>query len=238
MARGHGSSALDRLRLEVAALSPGDLLPSERALARQLGVARMTVRGAIDVLEREGVVRTRPGIGTELLPPAVSLQVGLRSFATAVREHGMEPSTRVLSLTHDTVRPPAASRHLRLPDDEPALHIRRLRLGDDRPLALEEVWFPVAVLPDVDERAVRGSLYDLLAERGLRPSEGVERVTAALPDADEVELLGIGPSSPVLRLTRTAGASGAPVEYAMVTFPADQYELEFPLPAQAPAAGA
>ncbi|HET8866785.1 MAG TPA: GntR family transcriptional regulator, partial [Agrococcus sp.] len=69
MAGTGGATALERLRSLASALAPGELLPSERALAAELGVARMTVRGAIDVLAREGLVRTRRGVGTERLSP-------------------------------------------------------------------------------------------------------------------------------------------------------------------------
>ncbi len=210
-------------------VAPGDLLPPERALAEQLGVARMTVRSAIDALTREGLLRTRPGVGTERLPSAVGLRVGLRSFAETVREHGMAPTSRMLHLARDTDRPPEAGAHLGVDDDVPVTHLRRIRLGDGRPLALEETWLSPTLLPDLDEEQAAGSLYQLYAGLGLAPTDGLELVTAALPDDDEIEALALSPAMPVLRLTRSAFAQGQPLEYATVTFPADQYELSFRL---------
>lgn len=229
MTKRHGGSTTQRLRRIVTALAPGELLPPERALAERLGVARMTVRNAIDALAREGLVRTRPGVGTERLPPSVGLSVGLRSFAETVREHGMTPTSRILHLASDTVRPADAGAHLGVADDVPVTHLRRIRLGDGRALALEETWLSPALIPSLDETAAAGSLYDLFDGLGLAPSDGIELVTAALPDDDEVESLGISPAMPVLRLTRKAFAGGAPLEFARVTFPADRYELSFPL---------
>ena len=229
MARDSGATALEGVRALAQALAPGELLPAERALASQLGVARMTVRAAIDVLEREGLVRTRRGVGTERLAPPVSLQVRLRSFASAVREHGMAPETRVLSYARSIERPTEVSEHLQVPADAETVHLRRLRLGDDRPLALEDAWLPVALVPNLDRDAAEGSLYELLERLDLLPTEGVEVVTAALPTPEEVAVLEIAPTYPVLRLTRTAVSDGVPVEYSRVTFPADRYELTFPL---------
>lgn len=229
MARDSGATALEGVRALAQALAPGELLPAERALASQLGVARMTVRAAIDVLEREGLVRTRRGVGTERLAPPVSLQVRLRSFASAVREHGMRPETRVLSYVRSTERPAEVSAHLQLDDDAETVHLRRLRLGDDRPLALEDAWLPVDLVPQLDREAAEGSLYELLERLDLLPTEGVEVVTAALPSAEEIAVLEIAPTYPVLRLSRTAVSDGVPVEFSRVTFPADRYELTFPL---------
>lgn len=210
-------------------VAPGELLPPERALAEQLGVARMTVRSAINALTKEGLLRTRPGVGTERLPSAVGLRVGLRSFAETVREHGMMPTSRLLHLGRDTERPPEAGAHLDVDADVPVTHIRRIRLGDGRPLALEETWLSPTLLPDLDEEQAAGSLYRLYAGLGLAPTDGLELVTAGLPDADEIEALALSPAMPVLRLTRSAFAQDSPLEYATVTFPADQYELSFRL---------
>lgn len=229
MARVSGSTALEGVRALAASLSPGELLPSERTLSAQLGVARMTVRAAIDVLEREGLVRTKRGIGTEKLAPPVSLQVRLRSFASAVREHGMRAETRVLSFVRSTERPAEVEEHLQLPPDAETIHLRRLRLGDDRPLALEDEWLPAALVPQLDEETAKGSLYEMLETLDLLPTEGVEVVTATLPSPEEIEVLGIAASYPVLRLTRAAIARGLPMSYSRATFPADRFELTFPL---------
>ena len=95
--------------------------------------------------------------------------------------------------------------------------------------ALEDAWLPVALVPQLDREAAEGSLYELLERLDLLPTEGVEVVTAALPSAEEVEMLEIAPTYPVLRLSRTAVSDGVPVEFSRVTFPADRYELTFPL---------
>jgi len=229
MTKQRRGSTTERLREIVLAVPHGQLLPAERALAEQLGVARMTVRNAIDALAREGLVRTRPGVGTERIPTPVGLSVSLRSFAEIVREHGMHPDSDVLHLARDTERPPEVSRHLGIGDDVPVMHLRRVRLGDDQPLALEETWLSPELIPELDELTAAGSLYELFAGRDLAPTDGVELVTAGLPNADEIEALDLTPALPVLRLVRKAFAKGRPLEYATVTFPADRYELSFPL---------
>lgn len=218
------------LREQVLALAPGERLPAERALAEQWGVARMTVRTAIAALAREGLVRTVHGSGSTRVAPPVSLQVRLGSFAAAVEAQGLRPGTRLLELGVDPDPPAGAVEHLGA-DGLPALLVRRLRLGDDLPLALEEAWLPRHLFPDLDEAAAAGSLYAHLAAHDLLPDAGEETVRADLPDPEEVRLLGISASRPVLRLSRRATVRGTAVEYARAVFPGDRHELMFSLDA-------
>lgn len=220
----------EALREQVLALAPGERLPAERALAEQWGVARMTVRTAIAALAREGLVRTVHGSGSTRVAPPVSLQVRLGSFAAAVESQGLRPGTRLLGLGVDPDPPAGAVEHLG-DAGMPALLVRRLRLGDDLPLALEEAWLPRRLVPDLDEAAAAGSLYAHLAVHDLLPDAGEETVRADLPDAEEVRLLDISASRPVLRLTRRATVRGTAVEYARAVFPGDRHELVFGLDA-------
>jgi GntR family transcriptional regulator len=219
----------DRLRETVLALSAGEPLPGERQLAEELGVARMTVRQAIAALAREGLIRSVHGRGNLRSPEPLQLRVRLGSFADALREHHLEPSTRPLECVVDTDPPEPVATFLGLGRGEAAVRIRRLRLGDGIPLALERTWLPRAVVPDLTEDDLAESLYHYLEPRRLLPDSGEESVVAGLPDEAEVRLLDIADSRPVLRLVRKALVGGRPLEYAEAVFPADRCELWFPL---------
>jgi GntR family transcriptional regulator len=221
-------SVRESLRELVLSLPPGDRLPPERALAEQWGVARMTVRHAIAALAREGLVRTVHGSGSVRLPGSMALQVRLGSFAEAVEAQGMHPSTRLLALGVDDDPPHEALEHLGA-DAGRLLCLRRLRLGDDIPLALEETWLPQDLVPSLTESTAAESLYAHLAAHGLLPDAGEETVRADLPDEQEVKLLGMSASRPVLRLTRRATSRGVPIEYARAVLPSDRHELSFAL---------
>ncbi len=219
----------DQLRDTVLRLSPGEPLPPERQLAEEWGVARMTVRQAIAALASEGLVRSVHRRGNLRAPNPLSLRVRLGSFADTLRELHLEPTTRPLECRVDEDPPEAVVAFLGLAGDERALRVRRLRLGDGVPLALERAWFPAALVPDLDEKDLSESLYHFLEPRGLLPDSGEESVVAALPDDEEAELLDMPASRPVLRLVRRALTDGRPIEYAEAIFPADRCELWFPL---------
>jgi DNA-binding transcriptional regulator YhcF (GntR family) len=86
-----------RLRELIASSRIGDRLPSERALSLRWGVARMTVRHAMDALVAEGLVERRHGSGTYVVPQPLVRLLGLTSFSQDMRERGLVPSSRLLS---------------------------------------------------------------------------------------------------------------------------------------------
>ncbi|MGS2619413.1 GntR family transcriptional regulator [Micromonospora sp. LZ34] len=227
--RSKHAAIREELRAMVFALAEGELLPAERHLAERWGVARMTVRQALAALAREGIVRTVHGRGTVRAPESMQLRVRLGSFADAVREHDMAPSTQMLEHVADQSPPVEVAAFLKLDPGEAALRIRRLRLGDDVPLALERTWLAASLVPDLTEDVLSNSLYHYLEGRGLLPDSGEESVVADLPNNEEIRLLDLVSSRPVLRLVRRAFAGHRPIEYAEAVLPADRYELWFPL---------
>lgn len=225
------SQVISRLRTLADNLGAGAVLPTERALAQEWGVARMTVRGAIAVLTREGRLRAEQGRGTFIQPPAIALRVRLGSFADEIKRAQLNPTTRTLERALDDAPPDAVRAHLRLRAGTKAVRLDRLRLGDGNPLALEHVWLPARLARALLKGEPPASLYAWLSERGHAPDAGEETVAVGFPTATEQHHLAISSATPVVRLTRRASAGGVPVEYAEAVLPADRYELWFPLAA-------
>ncbi|MFC6707990.1 GntR family transcriptional regulator [Flexivirga alba] len=215
------------LRVQVEQLEPGAALPSERELAQQWAVARMTIRRALAELVNAGLVRTVHGSGSVRAPQPVSLRVQLGSFAAALRAHHLHPETEILDAGTDP-EPPTAVRDFLGPGNG-AICVRRLRRGDGVPLALERTWLRADLLTLEEARHLTGSLYDHLARDGRQPDGGEESVRADLPDAEEARALQLPATRPVFRLTRRARLAAQPVEYAEAVLPADRCELWFPL---------
>lgn len=215
------------LRVRAEQLAPGETLPSERELAHEWGVARMTIRRALAELVNAGVVRTVHGSGTVRAAQLMPLRVQLGSFAAALRTYQLHPETRLLDAAPDP-EPPSLVRDF-LGAGVGVTRVRRLRLGDGTPLALERTWLSADLLSVEEARRLTGSLYDHLAAGNHRPDAGEESVRADLPDGDEAGLLQLPSTRPVLRLTRRATLRAQPVEYAEAVIPADRCELWFPL---------
>ncbi len=207
-------------------LSPGDRLPTEHDLAAWLGVSRMTLRHALGELVQRGlVVRTvgRRG-GTFVAEPKLDQDVTtLAGFSEQLRRHGMVAGAQVLAAAQIPASPKAAAA-LGLTDGDPVLEVRRIRLGDGRPMVLEHSLFPARLFPGMLGCRLDGSLYELLDDKfGQRPHRAKETFEPVIARVREAEALEVEEGAPLMLVERTAySRTGLPLEYARDLFRGDR----------------
>jgi GntR family transcriptional regulator len=202
-------------------------LPSERELAAQFNVSRMTVRQALVDLAREGVIYTRVGKGTFVAGPKIDQQLhALSGFSQDVRARGGHPSSKVLEARVIPASPEVAAALRILPEADVVL-LTRLRLADGVPLAIEAAHLPLALVPDLlSHDFATESLYSVLEnEYGLLLTQAEQTIEAALANAREIELLELTPPAAVLRIQRLTLADSVPVEYVLSTYRGDCYKF-------------
>lgn len=162
-----------RLHKDLAALidatEPGDRLPTEPKLAKQLGVSRATLREAMRTFETQGLLLRRQGVGTFVVRPTQVLESGLEvleSIATLAKRTGLP--VELGDITIDT-RPATSeeSRALELEAGEMVVSVSRVILAESRPVAFLIDILPEEVVPrDEFPTDFNGSVLDLLIERG------------------------------------------------------------------------
>ncbi|KQS66282.1 GntR family transcriptional regulator [Modestobacter sp. Leaf380] len=206
-------------------LPAGAALPSERRLCELHGVSRITVREAVGQLVAEGVLVRVPGSGTFVGERPARSRLHLASFAEDMRRMGLTPSTVVLGLALADP-PPATRQALALAPDEPAWHLRRLRLADEAPMSVDDGWYAADVAPDLDAHDLTGSVYTLLGEvYGATVDRAEQSVRATAADPDTAVLLGLPAGAPVLAFDRVARSGGRPVEHTRSVYRGDRYEV-------------
>src|SRR5580700_621082 len=212
--------------IAVGALMPGDRLPTEQDLAAWFGVSRMTLRHALAELAKRGLVTKEVGRhgGTFVAAPKLEQDLTtLAGFSEQLRRNGMVAGARVLSARS---RPagPAARAALQLGAGDQVHEIRRIRLADGRPVALEHSLFPAARFPGMLDARLDGSLYELLeVTYGLRPHRARESLEPVTAGAREAEVLEVELGAPLMLVERTAYArSGEPLEFARDLFRGDR----------------
>lgn len=187
-------------------LGPGAMLPGERELAGRYGVARATVRRALEDLTTRRVLERRHGAGTFVRRPAIAQPLMASSFHEDMRRRGLEPSSTLL--WWDTVVADVAlAGSLEMPGGERVLRVCRVRLADGEPMTLETLHVPAARVPGMtgDDLDGDASYYELLATRfGRRVSSGVQSVAPVVLGATEAGHLGVTAGVPALSFVRTS----------------------------------
>jgi GntR family transcriptional regulator len=217
----------ERLELLIAGLAPGEPLPAERDLARDLGVARMTLRRAVDGLVEEQRLIRRQGSGTFVATAKVTQRLAATSFSADMRSRGLRPGSRTI----EARRFPAGmmlAALLDVPPQTDVLFVRRLRLADDEPMAVEDLHVPATVAPGLAGDDLEGtSFYDLLADRYDDPVvSGTQTVEPAVVGPAEAALLGVDPGAPVFLFERTSRVrSGGVAEFVRSTYRGDRYRI-------------
>lgn len=206
---------------------PGSPAPSERELVERFGVARMTVRQAMDALVAEGLLQRIPGRGTYFARPrrAATPAVG---FTEEMARRGLQAQshTMLARLEHAG---PGVARALGLREGAEVVHWRRLRRADGSPVCIEDLYVDDALVPGLLEQDLPTSFYAELAARNLRPTWVEDAVSADVATEEEADLLDLLPGSPVLRRQRRALADDRIVEICRSAYRSDRYTMRLQL---------
>jgi GntR family transcriptional regulator len=218
--------------------APGQRLPSERELCARFDVSRVTLRRALTGLAEEGLLTPSHGRGWYVAANRVGEPANvLMSFSAMARSMGLTPSSRVLA---QEVRPADLDEagQLGVAPGARLLDLRRLRMLDDLPVAIDRSRVPLAVAPRIAEAAFeRGSLYDALTEAGAVPHRADYSVEALPADPEQAELLDLQPGQPLLVTKQVTYATDRRViELGGIIYRGDRYRFRATLLAPLPGA--
>jgi GntR family transcriptional regulator len=207
-------------------LDIGQAIPSERQLSTDFGVSRLTVRAALDELVREGFLVRRRGSGTFVSEPKIAQELTMTSFSEDMRQRGMRPGSKTLSL-ETTLAGAYLGRCLHVSPSERIVVAKRLRLADDETMAIETLHVPERIVPGITRKDFDSSFYDLLTNRyGVEIDGGMQAIEPTVTDEEESELLGVPLHSPAFQFERTTrAADGRIVEFVRSIYRGDRYRL-------------
>jgi GntR family transcriptional regulator len=217
-----------RDRIREGDLTPGMRLDNQRALARAFGVTLMTLRQALELLERENLIARRHGLGTFVASPSIDYDIlQLRRFAGDLSAQGEHVTTRVVG---SRVGP--ADRRvgdaLGLRPRGRAVAIERLRLVDGHPMSLQRSFLPPALGEPVlqADLAVTPLIQVLEFKLGVTIERARETVSAVRLGRREARELGCLAGVPAFESERVSyDAAGAPVVFDRVYIPGDRFRI-------------
>jgi len=218
---------LDRLR-------PGDLLPSENALASDNALSRATVIKAYDTLVERGAVTRRQGRGTFVTAkPMERLLPELTSFSEHVHGLGLTPGSTLLSFdvldADSRDRPFAPFSAEAAGATETVVQIERLRTVGGSPVGIHRTHLPTDIaercgLTETTVAAPGFSLYRSLAEAGVHLDSAEESLRAINASASDAELLGVDERTALIEVVRASrDADGRLIEVVRARYLGSKY---------------
>lgn len=196
---------------------PGQALPSEQALAMQLGVSQGTVRKALDALALDKVIDRRQGKGTYVAE--LTQERSLFRFFRLTRPDGQRavPTSGDENVKRRRIRAPEA-KALDLPETAEIFEIVRTRFVDERPVAIERIVLPEAYFPGLDRHTpLPNALYALFQrEYRINIVSANEKLRADVARKEDIRRLGVALGAPILQVERVALAvDGRRVEWRL-----------------------
>jgi GntR family transcriptional regulator len=222
------------LRGRVARLEPHSPLPSESQLCTEFGVSRMTARAAVQRLVQDGLVYRVPGRGTFVAESRANRTAGhILSFSDEMRRKGRVPSSRVIERRRRRATEDEA-RRLGVHD---VVVLRRVRLADGKPLALERAVFPAERVSEaLDANLERESLFRTLAAAGLVPTSGSAALVAEPANPEDARLLRVRRGAPLLVERRLIhDQDGKPLEWTESRYVGSRYGIDVDFDVELPA---
>jgi GntR family transcriptional regulator len=217
-----------RERIREGDLTPGMRLDNQRALARSFGVTLMTLRQALELLERENLIARRHGLGTFVAAPSIDYDIlQLRRFAGDLSAQGEHVTTRMVG---SRVAP--ADRRvtdaLGLRPRGRAVAIERLRLVDGHPMSLQRSFLPLPLGEPVlqADLTVTPLIQVLEFKLGVTIERARESVSAVRLGRREARELGCLAGVPAFESERVSyDAGGVPVVFDRVYIPGDRFRI-------------
>lgn len=210
----------------------GSLLPGEQRLAQTYSVSRVTVRRALDALQRDGRIEKRNGAGSVVISSRTDRGVtaDLTTLIPQLEEMDRRTTARLLSFSYGPA-PGHVARALGLEPGAEVQTAQRVRLLDGGPFSHLTTHVPADLASRYSEADLATTpLFRLLERGGVTVAGARQWVSATLATPDVARALDIAEGSALIALTRVVrDAGGRAVEHLSALYRPDLYRFEMSL---------
>lgn len=204
----------------------GQRLPSERDLADDYEVSRMTLRQAITLLVEEGILERRVGSGTYVASHRVQEKMrGTTSFTEIVRSQGKTPSSQLISYQRKTANE-TEIQQLQLKATDTVVRMERVRFADNVPLVFEVASIPEKLIQSFNQEDITEHFFQTLMENGYEIGKSQQTIYAKNASECVANYLKVPKNHAVLALTQVSYfTDGRPFEYVHSQYVGDRFEF-------------
>lgn len=209
-------------------------LPLEKEFCELFSVSKMTVKKALDILVSEGLIIKRRGYGTfvkDLTQVEIQRLMMSRQFiGTSALYTKSEVRSKVINFTVDAA-PADIAEHLNIEEGSFVYNIYRVRIVDGEPLAIEQTYMPIDVIPGLKIENVQGSIYEYIEVKLNSAIQSAHRKIRVRKATDfEANELGLELGDPVGIVEQTGYLNtGELFEYSFSIHKYDSFQIEFVL---------
>lgn len=204
----------------------GQRLPSERDLADDYEVSRMTLRQAITLLVEEGILERRVGSGTYVASHRVQEKMrGTTSFTEIVRSQGKTPSSQLISYQRKLANE-AEIQQLQLKATDTVVRMERVRFADNIPLVFEVASIPEKLIQSFNQEDITEHFFQTLTDNGYEIGKSQQTIYAKNASERVANYLKVPKNHAVLALTQVSYfTDGRPFEYVHSQYVGDRFEF-------------
>lgn len=204
---------------------PGEKLPSERELCENYELSRITVRQALNELEREGYIKKQHGKGTFVTKGIFQQNLAnLYSFTDEMKKQGKLPKSRVLSFEIIDANERLAE-IMQLVQDKKVIKVIRLRLVDSKPLMYETSYLPLYRFSHITkEQLEQTPMYEIFSkDYHTVVTKAIDEFTATVMEKEEALQLSDQKGAPAILVTRFGYDVDTIVEYTKSIVSSSQF---------------
>ncbi|MDR0386553.1 MAG: GntR family transcriptional regulator [Treponema sp.] len=210
----------------------GAKIPKEESLASEYGVSRVTVRQALDTLEKENLISRKKRLGTfvQKVPQPVIHDFSLPSVLCAkLGQRGISFDSEILDLQF-VAEIPEINTALKLTSGQSLAYIKRLFFYNNAAIALNESWISRELVPGIVEKGlIDNHLSVTLAKRyNLSPVNIQNTIEAISLGMETIPILGVSSETPIMAVTSISFLPyEVPLEYSHTLWRGDLVKFSF-----------
>jgi GntR family transcriptional regulator len=208
----------------------GELIPTEKQLSEDFGVSRVTIRQSLSILEQQGMIIKKQGVGTFVSEHAKLQPIVFTGYIEDIMFQQI--STKVVDIKIKKILPSEnVCKMLHLPHHKSVIKVERIRHVDDQVISYVENFFPENVGRLIKEEDVKThSFVELLGVYGFVQEKAMQTISAIPSSPNTAEKLEIPVNSPVLFSEIVIySTNGVPVNLVHVYNRADRYQYKVKL---------
>lgn len=217
-------------KIESGEYKVGDQIPTEFELCEMFQVGRMTVNKAINNLANRNLIKRISGKGSFVMRKVSRSVTTVGSFTKDMENAGMKASARLLEYRICTGEDyPEVAKELMLKPTDTILYFRRIRYGDNIPIALADTFLVGEFLPDFNPAVLKESLDEYMTSQGMVSEGFIVSIEAIMAQKEEKQYLDLPllEEAPLLKSTTKRFMGKRPYEYTRTAYVSDHFEYVF-----------